>query len=261
MTASDAFKAGQLAEAIELQIQGVKANPADKEKRIFLFELLAFAGELDRARKQIDVLQFDDPGLAAAAQGLRACLDAEALRQKLFTEGLKPKFFSEVPPVVQLRFDAIDAVREGRNADAVEALRQADSHSTPLTGTLNGKPFGLLRDADDFFGDFLEAFARGAYYWVPLDQIAGLGMNPPKFPRDLLWFPARLTLRDGGEGDVYLPATYPFSFKHPNNEVKLGRLTEWEGPEGGPTRGVGSRTFIVDEDPMGLLEWRRLEPA
>jgi type VI secretion system protein ImpE len=260
MNASEAFKAGQLSQAIELQTAAVKASPADKEKRVFLFELLAFAGDLDRARKQIDVLQFDDPGLAAASFSLRSCLDAEALRRKLFREGVKPKFFAEVPPVVQLRFDAIDALREGKTAEAGEMLRRADEHGTPLKGTLNGKPFQFLRDGDDVFGDFLEVFAKGAYHWVPLDQIAGLGMNAPKYPRDLLWFPAKLTLRDGGEGDVFLPALYPFSHEQADDQLKLGRATNWEGPEGGPMRGVGSRTLIVDDEPMGLLEWRRLEP-
>jgi type VI secretion system protein ImpE len=260
MNASEAFKAGRLSEAVELQTQAVKASPADKEKRIFLFELLSFVGDLDRARKQIDVLQFEDPGLAAAALGLRNCLEAEALRRKLFREGLKPKFFADAPPVVQLRFDAIDALRAGQTAEAAELLRKADENAHPLTGTLNGKPFQLLRDADDVFGDYLEAFARGSYYWVPLDQIAGVGANPPKYPRDLLWLPAKLTLRDGGEGDVFLPAVYPFSHENADEQIKLGRATDWQGGEGGPMRGLGGRTFVLDDDAIGLLDWRRLEP-
>jgi len=45
----------------------------------------------------------------------------------------------------------------------------------------------------------------------PLEQIDSLAMNVPKQPRDLLWFPARLQLRDGQTGPVYLPSLYPFT--------------------------------------------------
>ena len=51
MNANELFQAGKLQEAIDTQIAQVKANPADQGKRLFLFELLAFAGELDRARR------------------------------------------------------------------------------------------------------------------------------------------------------------------------------------------------------------------
>src|SRR5262245_43141677 len=61
MSASEAFKAGRLQEAIDAQIQEVRAHPADHGKRLFLFELAAFAGDLDRARRQIDAVKYDDP--------------------------------------------------------------------------------------------------------------------------------------------------------------------------------------------------------
>jgi type VI secretion system protein ImpE len=66
MNAGELYKAGRLAEAIEAQIQEVKANPIDNGKRLFLFELLAFAGDLDRARRQIDAVSYDDADLDMA---------------------------------------------------------------------------------------------------------------------------------------------------------------------------------------------------
>jgi len=56
MNATDLFKAGRLQAAIDAQIQEVKAKPADHGRRLFLFELCAFAGDLERARRQIDAL-------------------------------------------------------------------------------------------------------------------------------------------------------------------------------------------------------------
>jgi type VI secretion system protein ImpE len=114
-----------------------------------------------------------------------------------------------------------------------------------------------LRDCDDLFGPMLEVMAHGNYFWVPLEHVHSLTMNGPKFPRDLLWIPARLET-DDATGDVFLPALYPRSHEHADNQVKLGRMTDWNSTEGGPTLGVGSRTFLVDDDAVSLLEWREL---
>ncbi len=49
MNATELYRAGKLQEAITAQVAEVKANPTDQGKRLFLFELLVFAGDLDRA--------------------------------------------------------------------------------------------------------------------------------------------------------------------------------------------------------------------
>src|SRR5947209_5039936 len=107
MSASDLFKAGQLQQAVDAQVKEVKAQPQDHARRLFLFELLAFSGDLDRARKQIDVLKYDDVAQEAAAQHYRHLLDAEALRRRLFRESLQPGFFGEVPDHAHIRLEAI----------------------------------------------------------------------------------------------------------------------------------------------------------
>src|ERR1700692_4357265 len=55
-TPRELYQAGQLQAAIQALTAEVKANPADGPGRIFLFELLSFAGDWDRAQKQIEVL-------------------------------------------------------------------------------------------------------------------------------------------------------------------------------------------------------------
>ena len=66
MSASALYKAGKLKDAIDAQIQEVKAKPGDQARRLFLFELLAFAGDLEKAKKQIEVLNFPEMELMAA---------------------------------------------------------------------------------------------------------------------------------------------------------------------------------------------------
>jgi type VI secretion system protein ImpE len=261
MNASSLYRAGQLQAAIDEQIKEVKAAPADKAKRLFLFELLAFSGDLERARRQIEAITYDELELEAQVLDYQKLLDAEERRRRLFSEGLQPEFFVDPPEHVHLRLEAVNRLREKNVAAAADLVAQAQGRCPLPKGQLNEKPFASLRDCDDLFSTVLEVLARGAYYWVPLEQVAHVAMNPPKFPRDLLWIPARLEMTDSAAGSVFLPALYPRSHEHPDNQVKMGRMTDWQGPDTGPVLGVGLRTFLVDDDPVTLLEWRDLEIA
>jgi type VI secretion system protein ImpE len=258
MTPDSFFKAGKLQDAIDAQVQDVKANPADQGKRLFLFELLAFAGDLDRARRQIDALSYTEPELVAAVLAYKTLLDAEQARRRLFQDGVPPKLFGEAPEHVHWRLEAVNRLREKRPQEAAQCLEKAAEATPPVRGRLNDKPFSSLRDGDDLLAGVLEVMAQGAYYWVPLELVESLTLNPPKFPRDLLWAPARLELAESG-GNVFLPVLYPGSHEHPDNQIKLARATDWKGEEGDPILGVGVHSFLVDGDAVGLLEWRHLE--
>lgn len=260
MNATQLFKEGKLQQAIDAQLQDVKKNPTDHPKRLFLFELLAFAGDLDRARKQIDVIQFDELQRMAVITLYRSMLMSETDRRKLFSENKKPQFLGEPPAHVQKRLDAVAKLAKNEVAEASTLLAEANAETPALTGTLNGKPFTQLRDADDLFGTVLEVLSNGVYSWVPLDQVESVTCNPPKTPRDLLWFPAQLRMKDGQSGSVFLPVLYPGSHQHADEALKLGRATDWKTLEGGAVLGVGQRTYVLDDDqdPVGVLEWREL---
>ena len=259
MSASDFFKAGKLQDAIDAQLKEVKAAPADHGKRLFLFELLSFAGDLDRARRQIDAVNYGEMERDTAVLAYRKILDSEQARRRLFSEGLTPQFLAPPPEHVQLRLEAVNRLREGRPTEAAEVLARAAAATPAVPGKLNGKAFNSLRDADDLLAGILEVFSQGNYFWLPLEQIDTVSMNAPKYPRDLLWAPAHLEVREGPAGDVFLPALYAGSHEHQDNQVKLGRSTDWKSAEGGPVLGAGLRTFLVDDDATTLLEWRQLE--
>jgi type VI secretion system protein ImpE len=256
MSAGDLYRAGKLQEAIDAQVQEVKANPADQARRLFLFELSAFAGDLDRAQRQIDALKFEEAELETAQLGYRKLLESERARRRLFAEGVQPQFLGDPPEHVGLRLEAVNRLRENRPAEAVELLNRANA-AAPVHGQLNGKPFDCLRDCDDLFGAVLEVMAHGNYFWVPLERVEALMMRPPRFPRDLLWVPARLELKDTA-GDVFLPALYPGTHEHADDAVRLGRMTDWKAAEGMPVRGLGLRTFLAGDDAVSLVEWREL---
>jgi type VI secretion system protein ImpE len=255
MNANDLFKAGRLQDALQAQVAEVKNNPTDQGRRLFLFELLAFAGDLERARRQIEALGADDPLVQAGYQEYRRLLDSEESRRRLFRDGLLPQFFAPPPEHVRLRLEAVLALREGKATEALALVEQADAQAPELGARLNGRPCPDLRDGDDRFGPVLEVLARGQYYWVPLEQVQSLTMNPPRFPRDLLYAPARLELAEAA-GDVFVPALYPGSHDQADEAFKLGRRTDWTTAEGEPVRGLGLRMFLLGEDAVPVLEWR-----
>lgn len=259
MNASDLYKAGKLSEAVDAQLKEVKASPADHAKRLFLFELLVFSGDLERAKKQIENVNYGQMEIDAAVLAYRKLIDSEQARRQLFQDGVAPRFFGEQPEHVHMRLEAVNCFRENRPDGAGQFLAQANGAAPAVKGQLNDKPFDSLRDCDDLFGTVLEVMAQGSYYWVPLEQVESITMNPPRFPRDLIWIPARLELLEGAAGNVYLPVLYPGSEEQADNQVKLGRTTDWKDVGAGLVRGVGAHLYLAGEADMSLPEWRELK--
>ncbi|MGA9389246.1 MAG: virulence protein SciE type, partial [Candidatus Sulfotelmatobacter sp.] len=56
MNGQELYRAGHLNDAIKAVSAEVRDNPTDARRRVFLFELLCFAGEYERADKQLEVL-------------------------------------------------------------------------------------------------------------------------------------------------------------------------------------------------------------
>jgi len=230
MNAHELFKAGRLDEAIELLGAGLRNNPADARQRAFLFELLAFAGNHARAEKQLDVLGQSGPEAELGVLMYRSALHADRVRHEMFAKGEYPH------------------------------------HTTAparVSGTLNGRSFESLEDADPRIGPRLEVYAAGQYMWLPLEHVASVSMPAPGKLRDLLW--ARAVVRTGPGfrgielGEVLLPVMTPTASRHPDPAVRLGRVTEWEALDGGGEAPVGQKLLLVDGEEFPILELRELE--
>ena len=245
MTANDLFQAGRLREAIDVQIAKVKSAPADQRARLFLFELFLFTGELDRARKQLDVLKYDDPQHSAAVEQFRFALDAEVRRRAVFAGTAAPEWLTTADGHLTRRLDAIHALAGGQATDARRILDEANEAVPILTGSLNGQPFEGLFDGDERFGTVLEVFGSGGVYsWVPLEAVQSIALNPPVAPRDVIWRPAHLVLDNGVDGDVLLPGLYPNTYESADDALRLGRATDW-AESAGITSGVGGRLLCT----------------
>jgi type VI secretion system protein ImpE len=257
-SAKDLFDAGKLSDAIAAATADVKANPTDARRRTFLFELLCFAGDWDRAEKQIDVIGQQSVEATLAVTVYRANIAAERERAKLFRDGAAPHFLSEPPAYVDLHVEAIQKLRAGDLAGARAVLDRAEEERPALPGTWNDEDFEDFRDYNDWTAPALELIVKDKYTWLALEGISEIEIDPPKTLRDLIWVPARVKAVDGTTGEVYLPSMYYGSTQHPDDQVKLGRLTEWKSLSDDLTQGMGLRLFLVGDGEQSLLDTRRI---
>ncbi|MEO8340702.1 MAG: tetratricopeptide repeat protein, partial [Nitrospirota bacterium] len=95
MKAKELLEANQLSAAIEALTQDVKKQPTDTHLRTFLFEVLCFAGEYERAERQLDVIGHQNESAGIGVEVYRQLLRADKSRQRWFAEGLRPTFLLE----------------------------------------------------------------------------------------------------------------------------------------------------------------------
>jgi type VI secretion system protein ImpE len=264
MGAKELFDAGNLSGAIDQITQEVKVNPRDVKSRIFLFELLCFAGELQRAERQLDAVAqtSGDVKVEMGVHLYRGVLQAETARRGFFTGvNRTPKFFSEPPSYTALHIDATAKLRENNFGEVETLLEQSAGERSPVSGQCAGKPFEDFRDGDDLLDPFLEVYFQSDYYWLPFEQIKHIEIQTPGTLRDLLWTPVRVELRDRPVGEAFVPTQYFGSHENANDLVRLGRMTDWKRFGDEVLLGVGQRIFFADETEYAMLELRSIDFA
>jgi type VI secretion system protein ImpE len=256
MNSRELFDEGNLRAALQACAQEVKAAPDNLSHRIFFFELLAFAGDLERADRQLDVVAHQDAKAEPVVQVYRNMLYAEGRRRKVLAGEAQPEFLRDAPGYAHLHLEALQQLRDGNATAAQARLEASAAQRPPIAGTLNGKTFDGLRDCDDVVAPFLELILLRDYAWLPFENIREIEIAPPERPRDLVWDPVRLVLDDGTQHRAYLPVLYAGSHEHEDDQVRLGRFTDWMQTPSGPVRGSGQRMLLVGDDGVPLLEIR-----
>jgi type VI secretion system protein ImpE len=259
MTQAEAlFKAGQLGAAIAELTREVKARPADERARTFLFELLCFAGEWERAEKQLEVIGHQQAQAEAGTLVYRNNIEAERARQRFRAGGGEPHFLSEPPAYVDLLIDAARCLHEGRFGDARALFDRVEEERPALSGEINGRRFGDFRDFDDATAPVLELFVKDKYTWLPFEQVLRIEVEAPARLRDLLWAPTRIESTDGVLGEVFLPVLYAGTNLDADEMVRLGRVTDRRPAAEGVHLAVGAHLFVTDGDDEELLGVRSL---
>jgi type VI secretion system protein ImpE len=114
--------------------------------------------------------------------------------------------------------------------------------------------FQDFRDADDFVGPVLELIVKDKYVWLPFEQVKSIHVTPPRQLRDMIWASARIEALDGTIGEVYMPTLYAATTESTNDNVRLGRMTDWKQLSGDLFCGVGLRLFALAGEEKTLFE-------
>ena len=224
------FEAGQVRAAQESLAAQLRTSPNDVRARSFLFNLLCFSGDWERARKHLAILADTDEGARMGSLLYLSALNAETQREQIFRERAFP----------------------------------AGAASSKISGRLNGKQFSEILDADPDLGARLEIFVAGSCLWIPFEWMESVRIEAPTQLTDTLWAQGFVTVRKSHErdsdiGEALLPVMYPFSFRHSDEAVWLGRSTVWGQDEHGTEFPIGQRILLVDGEEIPFLEVRTIE--
>jgi type VI secretion system protein ImpE len=223
------FRAGRLDKAIEAAGSELRVQPLDRKLRTFLFELLCFAGDFDRAEKQLAVLGDQSSAADTGAMLLKGLLQAHRTREDVFA--------------------------------ATPALAEEEEYRGSLI--VNGVEFAGCTDEDPRIGASLEVYRGARYHRIPFREVERVTIAAPARPRDLLWIPATIALKQStGAADsemfAHLPALAPQSSSHSDSAVRLGRLSVVEEDERGVALPVGTKLLICGSEEVSLLDVRSL---
>ncbi len=258
MTVSELLRSGRVGDARIRQVEVVKANPGDAGARMILFQILAFLGEWDKAERHLDILSQQNSKTETGVQFYRNLVAAERHRGAVLRGERLPEFMTTEPAYLSRCFAFREYLAVGRINDASSLLAEIDPLMPELSGVADGVPFSGFSDTDASLFPFLELFIHDRYLWMPFTSLRELTVPQPTTLLELLWTPAQVVTWDGLTSNCVLPVLYPDSASHEDEQVRMGRTTDWREWGGGFSRGYGQHVYQVGEEEKSLLELREV---
>jgi type VI secretion system protein ImpE len=259
LSVKDHLSAGALQAAIDAATADVRGKPREAGARYLLAQLLCIKGELERADQQLDTIVQQEMKLGPTVTTLRQVIRAEQARRQFYNEGRLPDFLRQPADYVKLYIEAAVLLRKADVNKANELLEQAEELRPHRVGVCDGNAFDDLRDLDDVSACYLEVLtSTGKFYVVPIEDVTRIEFHGREQPSDLIWRRAQLSVREGPDGEVYIPAIY-CPIGETSERSMLGRTTDWVGGDGEPIRGVGQRCFLVGEESVPIMQLEIVE--
>jgi type VI secretion system protein ImpE len=256
MDADQLLRDGDLDGARSALVETVRSNPADARARMFLFQLLAVAGEWDKAHTHLEALARISPDARMLATVYSMAMKAEEQRSAIFAG-------RERMPVIRGAWaeGLADAILHFAKGDAAEGqvARDAALDQAPDTpGELDGVRFEWITDADARFGPTFEIIIQGRYGLIAFSEVSRLQSEGPKDLRDTVWYPVQIQFREGQSVAALLPTRYPGSERSTDLALRMGRSTGWQEEAAGAT-GLGQHLLALSgAEETGLLTVRSL---
>lgn len=258
--AAELYQAGKLREALETATADVKKKPTDLACRYMLAQLLCFSGDLERADTHLDAVTAQEPERVVVVAMYRQLIRGELWRRQVFEQRRVPELLADPTPAIKAHLQALVALNEGNISAAVESIREAEEARPSVSGMCNATPFEGLRDLDDRTASFMEVISsNGKYFWIPTEQIESMEFHAPETLFDLVWRRVHMVVRNGPDGEVFIPTLYPGTYKEEAEDLRLGRATDWRGEEDNLLHGVGQRIWLFGEDDKPVMELQEIE--
>ncbi|WP_206244447.1 type VI secretion system accessory protein TagJ [Novosphingobium terrae] len=251
------LRSGDIEGARAALVGTVRAQPADQAARMFLFQLLAVAGEWDKARKQLQALAQLSGEAQMLATAYGQAIDAELERGEVFA-GRQRARQHVASDWCEGVVDALHHLTNGRTDGAIAARDAAFDAAPDTPGRFNDEAFEWIADADARFGPAFEAIIGGRYGLQPFDQVASITSEGPRDLRDLVWYPVQIAFKSGQSVAGFLPARYPGSEAAQDNGERLARETRWRVHDFGDLASGQRLWTLSDGDDRGLLSLRAL---
>lgn len=258
MNAEELIRAGDVQGALDELQQKVRSRPDDPGNRIFLFQLLAILGQWQRAMTQLQVIGELDKNAWPMVHAYREAINCELHREAVFQGQSKPLVFGEPTQWMAVLIEAQQAFAREEYGAFAALNAQAFEEAPASAGRINGEGFQWLADADQRLGPVMEVIFNGHYYWVSMVNVRSLRAEEPSDLRDLVWLPAEITWRNGGQTMVLIPVRYPL-LAGAGDAFLLSRKTSWQDRGDDVFEGIGQRMMVTDQSEMPLLQVRTIE--
>ena len=256
MDAQELLRSGDLAGARAMLAEELRRTPGDSRARQFFWQLIAVAGEWDKAATQLRALAAADPKAMMMANVFGQALDAMKTREAVFAGKERPVSLVGSEPWVEGLLDALHATATVAPDAAVRGeAALAEAPATP--GSLNGERFEWIADADTRFGPMLEVIVGDAYGFIPFAAMTRLRAKEPEDLRDFVFHAVDIELRSGQSSLAMVPVVYPGTHKQGQPLFNLARGTEWIDLGGGEV-GIGQRLLTTDSTEIEFLALRDL---
>ncbi len=268
----DQFRNGNLETALANAKEYVRDNPECEQGRSLLLQLYLFAGEFDKASRQLDVLELNhqaDPASFINLKLIAEMINAAITRREFFRQVTElPLMFEEDKPWLEPAYQLLSAFQTGAlEAGQVEQLLdQARQEFNFSCLTQDDPEAGLLIEPDDMTAPLLEVFTpKSGYSWLAWHNISSVEFFPYEKPIDLM-FRRALIKRVGDDPSaspmpVYIPVVYAQTPLTDTN-ASMGRVTDWVASEAtGLVQGIGQKCLLVGDELVPLLQIRSLERA
>jgi len=250
---------GNLDGATQAVLDHVKSAPTDIPARIFLFELALFGGNWERAAKQLDVIGHQDAGALIGSMIFRQNLAAEKDRSSFFGDGLKPGILAPPPGYIEDLLNANNRIREGSIFEARSILDTIEEERPAFACTVNGEAVEDFRDYNDPTMCVFEVFFKESYSWLPFENVVSIEFFEPKGLRDIYWRQAKVELNTGTSGEMFFPTLYAGSAKSEDDQIKLGRKTDWLDLGEDLFSGIGQKLYWMDGKDRSIMDLRTIE--